>query len=79
MLVTVKQIKTLLIPRLIHYINNKNSDDEITVEELLTILNGTFTPFAVDDEITDADIQKVLNQTYSPVDDEFSNTDFIFN
>ena len=80
MIPTVDQIEKLLIPRLLDYINQKiaEGEEEITISELLSILNSNFVPFNVDDDITDADIQSILNQTYSPVDDEFNNSDFYF-
>ena len=84
MLVTAEQIKTKLIPRLIWYINKKISeaggcsDDFVTAEDILKILNGTYEPVPDDDSITSAEIQSILDGEYVPVEDSdsWSASDF---
>ena len=80
MIPTVKQIKELLIPRLLYYIDKKiaEGNSEITIAELLSILNRTYEPAEIEDDITDQDIQNILDEIYVPVDDEFTDSDFVF-
>ena len=87
MLPTLEQIKTLLIPRLVWYINKKieeaggqPADDEITAADIEKILNGTYTPTPDDNGVTEADIQSILDGSYTPVpdDDSWAASDFKF-
>lgn len=89
MLPTVEQLKNLLIPRLVWYIDKRIAesggqvtpgDDEITAKDIEAILNGTYTPVEDDDGVTTADIQEILSGNYTPVedDDSWAASDFEF-
>lgn len=86
MLVTMEQIQTKLIPRLIWFINKKiseaggSSDDWVTAEDIMKILNGTYVPIADNDSITAAEIQSILDGDFTPIadSDSWSANDFVF-
>ena len=55
-------------------------EDPITPQDILDILNGTYTPVPDDDPVTDADIKLILEGRYTPApdDDTWSPDDFVF-
>ena len=54
--------------------------DAVTEQDILDILNGTYTPVPDDDPVTENDIKLILEGNYTPVedDDTWSPSDFVF-
>ena len=55
-------------------------DDPVTEQDILDILNGTYTPVPDDDPVTENDIKLILEGNYTPVPDTdtWSPSDFVF-